>query len=72
MKFPVFILIIYSEELRQYGHHVCSDKDPLSHGTIGFREKETGAKSVVVGTAQRASARVFCVTVSLDRQKDML
>jgi len=62
LKFPDFILnkdhpipAIYGGEFRQYGNHVCSKQDPLSHfkglqmGILGFSQKETGARDCCHG-----------------------
>ena len=63
LKFPDFILnkdhplpTTYWQALRQYGNHVYSEQDPLSHfkrlqmGVFGFSEKETGPKGVATAT----------------------
>ena len=57
---------MYWKELREYGHHACFEKDPLSHfkrlqmGIFGFWQKEAGAKSVVLTMTQRVSSCFFC------------
>ena len=52
--------------VRQYGNHVCSKQDPLSHfkglkmRLFGFCQKETGAKKVSIATTLWVSFGFFC------------
>ena len=52
--------------VRQYGHLVCSEQDPMTNlkglkmGTFSFWKTETGAKSVEMATIQWMSFCFFC------------
>ena len=59
-----------TDTLRQYGHTVCSKQNPKSHfkglqmGIFGFWQKESGAKSVAMATAQWCHVVAFVMYIS--------